>query len=142
MIKLVIFQIRSNPQGQYYLPKEVRQELGEQLDLICDTKTAVIYNQKTKLNCVLKSLKVLCMRLENRLELEKQEHNPLIAKTGRKPLKPTYYPGEYGLLMRAEEERLPDDEEFLDDCYKWVLKLVNEVTSLMHELKGNYNPRT
>ncbi len=68
---MVKFQIKSNPQGQYYLPKEVRQELGEQLDLICDTKTAVIYS-KTKLNLVLKSLKILCSHIENQLKLEEQ----------------------------------------------------------------------
>ena len=69
---MVKFQIKSNPQGQYYLPKEVRQELGERLDLICDTKTAVIYDSKTKLNLVLKSLKLLCSHVENQLELEEQ----------------------------------------------------------------------
>ena len=69
---MVTFQIKSNPQGQYYLPKEVRQELGEQLNLICDTKTAVIYDPKIKLNSVLKSLRILCSHVENRLELRKK----------------------------------------------------------------------
>jgi hypothetical protein len=72
MIKLVTFQIRSNPQGQYYLPKEVRHELGEQLNLICESKIAVIYDPKIKLSCILRSLKILCEHLENRLELESQ----------------------------------------------------------------------
>ena len=75
---MVTFQIKSNPQGQYYLPKEVRQELGERLDLICDTKTAVIYDPKIKLNLVLKSLRILCSHVENRLELEKEN----LAKKG------------------------------------------------------------
>ena len=70
---MVTFQIRSNPHGQYYLPKEVRQELGRQLNLICDTKTAVIYSSQTSLDLVLKSLKILCSHIENRLELERQE---------------------------------------------------------------------
>jgi hypothetical protein len=72
MYKMVTFQIKSNPQGQYYLPKEVRQELGEELDLICDTKTAVIYDPKIKLNSVLKSLRILCSHVENKLELERE----------------------------------------------------------------------
>jgi hypothetical protein len=72
MYKMVTFLIKSNPQGQYYLPKEVRQELGQRLELICDTKTAVIYDPKIKLNSVLKSLKILCSHVENRLELEKE----------------------------------------------------------------------
>jgi hypothetical protein len=69
---MVTFQIKSNPQGQYYLPKEVRQELGERLDLICDTKTAVIYDPKIRLNSVLKSLRILCSHVENKLELERE----------------------------------------------------------------------
>ena len=72
---MVTFHTKANPQGQYYLPKEVRQELGERIDLICDTKTAVIYNSKTPLDIVLKSLKILCSYVENRVELEGREHN-------------------------------------------------------------------
>lgn len=30
---MVKFRIRSNPSGQYYLPKEVREELGRELEL-------------------------------------------------------------------------------------------------------------
>ena len=73
MLKMVTFHAKANPQGQYYLPKEVRQELGEQIDLICNVKAAVIYNSNIPLDLVLKSLKILCDDVENRLEMEKRE---------------------------------------------------------------------
>lgn len=72
---MVTFHTKANPQGQYYLPKEVREELGHELDLICDTKTAVIYNSETPLGLVLKSLRILSSYIENRLELEELERS-------------------------------------------------------------------
>jgi ribose 1,5-bisphosphokinase PhnN len=69
---MVKFKVHSNPQGQYYLPKEVRQELGENLDLICNAKAAVVYNSETSLDQVLRSLKVLTQDLENRSRNEKE----------------------------------------------------------------------
>ena len=30
---MVKFRVKANPSGQYYFPKEVRQELGKELDL-------------------------------------------------------------------------------------------------------------
>jgi hypothetical protein len=75
MLKMVTFHTKSNPQGQYYLPKEVRQELGKQIDLICNTKAAIIFNSNTPLDLVLKSLKILCNDVENRMEMEKREAN-------------------------------------------------------------------
>jgi bifunctional DNA-binding transcriptional regulator/antitoxin component of YhaV-PrlF toxin-antitoxin module len=77
MLKMVTFHTKANPQGQYYLPKEVRQELGEQIDLICNTKAAVIYDSNIPLDLVLKSLKILCNDVENRLEMEKRETNKM-----------------------------------------------------------------
>jgi bifunctional DNA-binding transcriptional regulator/antitoxin component of YhaV-PrlF toxin-antitoxin module len=67
---MVKFHTKSNPQGQYYLPKEVREELGENLDLICNAKAAVIYNSSTPLEAVLKSLEVLTADLQQRRDLE------------------------------------------------------------------------
>jgi bifunctional DNA-binding transcriptional regulator/antitoxin component of YhaV-PrlF toxin-antitoxin module len=69
---MVKFHTKSNPQGQYYLPKEVRQELGEELDLICDAKAAVVYNSKTPLEQVLRSLDVLRSDLENRVRNQRE----------------------------------------------------------------------
>jgi hypothetical protein len=39
-------------------------------------------------------------------------------------------------LIWLKMKRGPD-KEFLNNCYDWVLKLVNEVSSLLHESKGN-----
>jgi bifunctional DNA-binding transcriptional regulator/antitoxin component of YhaV-PrlF toxin-antitoxin module len=67
---MVKFHTKANPQGQYYLPKEVREELGEKLDLICNAKAAVIYNSNTSLELVLKSLEVLTQDIKNRKEAQ------------------------------------------------------------------------
>jgi bifunctional DNA-binding transcriptional regulator/antitoxin component of YhaV-PrlF toxin-antitoxin module len=72
---MVKFHTKANPQGQYYLPKEVREELGENLDLICNTKAAVIYNSDTPIEQVLKSLKVLENDLSHRAEMQKELHS-------------------------------------------------------------------
>ena len=70
---MVKFVVKGNRHGQYYLPKEVRQELGEELDVICNTRAAVIFNSKTSLESVLKSIAVLTCDLNNRLEIQKEE---------------------------------------------------------------------
>jgi ribose 1,5-bisphosphokinase PhnN len=69
---MVKFKVHSNPQGQYYLPKEVRAELGQDLDVVCNAKAAVIYNSQTPLDQVLRSLKVLTQDLENRSRNQKE----------------------------------------------------------------------
>lgn len=65
---MVKFKVHSNSQGQYYLPKEVREELGRNLNLMCNTKAAIIFNVETPLDQVLKSVDVLIQDLKNRLE--------------------------------------------------------------------------
>ena len=70
---MVKFVIKANPQGQYYLPKEVRLELGKELNVICNTRAAVIFNSKTSLESVLRSIAVLASDLNNRLEIQKEE---------------------------------------------------------------------
>lgn len=65
---MVKFKVHSNPQGQYYLPKEVREELGKTLNLMCNTKAAIIFNEDTPLDQVLKSVEVLAQDLKNRLD--------------------------------------------------------------------------
>jgi len=72
---MVKFRVKANQSGQYYFPKEVREELGEELNVICNAKVAVIYNSQTSLELVLKSLKVLTHDLEHRRDLEKDEKN-------------------------------------------------------------------
>jgi hypothetical protein len=58
----------------------------------------------------------------------------LVTKHGKKTLQPKYYGGEDEEMM--EIGRIPD-KELLSDCYTWVLRLVNEVSSLLHEHKDN-----
>ena len=70
---MVKFHARANPQGQYYLPKEVREELGTSLDIICNTKAAIIYSSATPIQQVLKSLKVLENDLTHRVEIQQQQ---------------------------------------------------------------------
>jgi hypothetical protein len=65
---MVKFNVHSNPQGQYYLPKEVRMELGRNLSLMCNTKAAIIFSVDTPLDQVLKSVDVLMQDLKNRLD--------------------------------------------------------------------------
>jgi DNA-binding transcriptional regulator/RsmH inhibitor MraZ len=66
---MVKFKVHSNPQGQYYLPKEVREELGSTLNLMCNTKAAIIFNENTPLDQVLKSIELLAQDLKNRLAI-------------------------------------------------------------------------
>jgi bifunctional DNA-binding transcriptional regulator/antitoxin component of YhaV-PrlF toxin-antitoxin module len=70
---MVKFRIKANPSGQYYLPKEVREELGDKLELICNAKTGVIYPEGTSLQIVLQSLEIILRDLHHRLELEERE---------------------------------------------------------------------
>jgi bifunctional DNA-binding transcriptional regulator/antitoxin component of YhaV-PrlF toxin-antitoxin module len=69
---MVKFKVKANPQGQYYFPKEVREELGEQLELICNAKAAVVFSAETRLEAVLKSIEVITKDLKHRVELEKE----------------------------------------------------------------------
>jgi bifunctional DNA-binding transcriptional regulator/antitoxin component of YhaV-PrlF toxin-antitoxin module len=78
--KLVKFVVKANRQGQYYLPKLIRQELGEELGVICNTKAAVIFNSKTSLESVLRSIAVLTNDLNNRLEIQKEEKSDGVQK--------------------------------------------------------------
>lgn len=70
---MVKFRIKANPSGQYYLPKEVRQELGSILELICNTKAAVIFPQGIQPQTVLRSLEVIQKDLLNRIKFQEKE---------------------------------------------------------------------
>ena len=70
---MVKFRVKANPSGQYYFPKEVRQELGEELELICNAKAAVVYSANTPLKTILKSIEVIQKDLKHRLELQRQQ---------------------------------------------------------------------
>jgi bifunctional DNA-binding transcriptional regulator/antitoxin component of YhaV-PrlF toxin-antitoxin module len=68
---MVKFKIKANPSGQYYFPKEVREELGEKLELICNAKAAIVYSAETPIEIVLESIELIKKDLEHRLELQK-----------------------------------------------------------------------
>jgi hypothetical protein len=52
------------------------------------------------------------------------------------PLQPKYFCSVREVLSQVEEDKGPDIE-FLNTCYNWVLKLVDEISSLLHESKDN-----
>jgi len=72
---MVKFKLKTNPVGQVYFPKEVREELGEKLELICNAKTAVIFPEGVSLETVLQSLEIIQKDLRHRRELEGEECN-------------------------------------------------------------------
>ena len=71
---MVKFKVKANPSGQYYFPKEVRAELGTKLALICNTKTALVFSEDTPLDVVLQSVQIIMKDLQQRLQLQKEEH--------------------------------------------------------------------
>jgi bifunctional DNA-binding transcriptional regulator/antitoxin component of YhaV-PrlF toxin-antitoxin module len=69
---LVKFRLKTNPVGQIYLPKEVREELGDRYILVANSRAAVIFPEDAPLELVIKSLEVIILDLKNRLELEEK----------------------------------------------------------------------
>lgn len=72
---MVKFQVKANQSGQYYFPREVRQELGEKLTLICNAKAAVVFSQDTSLKTVIESIDIIRQDLLHRLNLQKESKN-------------------------------------------------------------------
>jgi len=70
---MVKFKVKANPAGQYYFPKEVRAELGGNLELICNAKAAVVYSADTPIKTILESIEIIEKDLKHRLQIEKQE---------------------------------------------------------------------
>lgn len=70
---MVKFRVKANPSGQYYFPKEVREELGKKLTLVCDAKAAIVFPEGTSLNVVLESVEIILKDLTHRLQLEKKK---------------------------------------------------------------------
>jgi bifunctional DNA-binding transcriptional regulator/antitoxin component of YhaV-PrlF toxin-antitoxin module len=71
--KLVKFQVKANPSGQYYFPKEVRAELGDKLTMICDTKAAIVFSENMPLTTVLESMEIIAKDLKHRLQIQKED---------------------------------------------------------------------
>jgi len=69
---MVEYQLSSNPGGQYYIPKEVREALGKELTLIPNSKSAVLYPRHANLGSVIKSVKIILQDLELRHEDDKK----------------------------------------------------------------------
>jgi len=67
---MVKFKLKTNPVGQVYFPKEVRDELGEKLELIANAKSALVFPEGEPIKNILRSLNVIRNDLENRLQLE------------------------------------------------------------------------
>jgi hypothetical protein len=53
------------------------------------------------------------------------------------PLQPKYWCSVREMLNQVEEDKGPDIEYLNLCCYNWVLKLVDEISSLLHESKDN-----
>lgn len=70
---MVKFQVRANPSGQYYFPKEVRAELGDKLTMICDTKAAIIFSENMSLITVLESMEIIAKDLKHRVQIQKED---------------------------------------------------------------------
>jgi hypothetical protein len=67
---MVKYEINSNPTGQYYLPKEVREELGPKLSLICNYKAAIIFSPNEPIEVILESLNIIAQDLTHRMEIQ------------------------------------------------------------------------
>lgn len=78
---MVTFHSKCNPQGQYYLPREIREELGNKIDIVCNAKAAVIYSSDTPISQVLGSLKILLKDLEHRQKMQKETTEQETQKT-------------------------------------------------------------
>lgn len=74
---MVRFKLKANPTGQYYFPKEVREELGPNLVLFCNARAAIVFPEGTKIQTVLQSLQVITKDLKHRLQLKQDDtHEP------------------------------------------------------------------
>jgi len=67
---MVKYEIKSNPTGQYYLPKEVREELGPKLSLICNCKAAIIFSPNEPIDIILESINIITQDLKHRQEIQ------------------------------------------------------------------------
>lgn len=67
---MVKYEIKSNPTGQYYLPKEVREELGPKLSMICNAKAALIFCPDEPINVILESLNIITQDLKHRMNIQ------------------------------------------------------------------------
>lgn len=77
MIELVKFKASINPHGQVYLPSEIRQELGtKHLEILGNAKAIIVFPKGTRPSDLLRSLDVVRLDLEHRVELELRKTRP------------------------------------------------------------------
>lgn len=67
---MVKFRVKANPSGQYYFPKAVRQELGEELTLVCAAKAAVIFPECVSLTVIVESVEIILRELRHRQQIQ------------------------------------------------------------------------
>jgi hypothetical protein len=74
---VVKYEIKSNPTGQYYLPKEVREELGPRLSMICNAKAAIVFCPDEPIEVILGSLNIIELDLKHRMQIQQREDDNL-----------------------------------------------------------------
>jgi hypothetical protein len=107
------------------------------LDLICSIANGHKANYASPDRALLELISFMATLprdLEEKIKPLQDHAIDLVKRHGRIPLQPKYCGGEAELLL--ELKRIPN-KEYLNDCYDWVLKLVNEVSSFLHESKDN-----
>ena len=74
------YEIKSNPTGQYYLPKEVREELGSRLSMICNAKAAIVFSPDEPIDVILESLNIIELDLKHRMQIQQRGKNADLEK--------------------------------------------------------------
>lgn len=64
------FKLKANPRGQFYFPKEIRDEWGHDLELVPNLRSGAIYPAGMSAKEVLRSLQVVIADLKHRAEIE------------------------------------------------------------------------
>jgi hypothetical protein len=67
------YELKSNPTGQYYLTKEVREELGPTPSLICGVRAAIMFCPNEPTEAILESLDILIRDLKHRMQIQRRE---------------------------------------------------------------------
>ena len=66
-------KLKTGPQGHIYLPKQVRENWGEEYKLTPNWKAGIIYPSNTDPKDVLKSLETLLSEFKHRTETEESQ---------------------------------------------------------------------
>jgi len=70
-------KLKTGPQGHIYLPKQVRENWGEEYKLTPNWKAGVIYPSDANPKDVLKSLETLTTEFKHRTEAEEAQNESL-----------------------------------------------------------------